>query len=134
MVSAVELNVGIICISMPSFRRFFKKFAPKLCASTSEPNSNPYDEEHTPPNRLGSRPKGSRKKKPQLDSDLFHTITKTIDTRIETVREDQDDEIGLVELKKGADDGASTKGSTRSREDMYDVYKSQHQANLPPGW
>lgn len=98
----------------------------------SESTPKQYNDDDTPPNRLESGPKGPRKKC-QVDSDLFNTITKTIDTRIVTVKDDEDDEIRLMELKKGKDE-ASIGGSTKNEEDTYDGYKRKHQANLPTSW
>ncbi|KAF2127338.1 hypothetical protein P153DRAFT_398683 [Dothidotthia symphoricarpi CBS 119687] len=118
LVSTVELNVGVICICLPSFRRFFQRFIPKLCGGTSTPDSNyrHYDDDHTP-----------RKRRIHRDSDLFNTVTKAGDTRVVTVQEDDDDEIELMELGKGTGRTASIEGSTESQQDMYEGPEQQHQ-------
>lgn len=141
MVSAVELNVGIICICMPSFRRFMQRFLPAFCGGTTHSDSyKNYDDDQTPPNRLESGPKGARaarKKKSSLDSDLLNTITKTVDTRVGvvTVKEEEEDEIRLVELQnKKKNDATGSVGSAEGQESLYSGYKKQHQGTLPSNW
>jgi hypothetical protein len=116
-----------------------QRFLPGLCGGTTNPDSKykPYDNDNTPSNRLESKSKGlkiPKKKKTTLDSDLLNTITKTVDTRVVTVKE-EDDEIRLVELKnKGNSEVATSVGSAEEQESMYSGYKKRHQDTLPNNW
>jgi hypothetical protein len=95
--SVLEINVGIICVSLPSFRRFLAHRVP-ACFGMSQNNSNPNqaDEDTTirPPKKK-SRPSSS-----MLDASLFSTtMTRTMDVGVESIGK-ADDEVRLVELKR----------------------------------
>jgi hypothetical protein len=115
-----------------------QRFLPSLCGSTIDPDSKykPYEKDHTPPIRLVSRSKGdstSRKKKSTLERDLLNTITKTVDTRVDTVKEE--DEIQLVMLRdKGLGQEVRSVGGTEEQDGMYIGYKKMHQSTLPNNW
>lgn len=112
--SVLELNVGIICICMPAFRRLLAHLIPKCFNSTQ----NEYYKDDTPNARLPSERRSGRKKS-TLSGSLFDaTIVKTIDTKVEA-RSREDDEVQLVELQKnGKKFAGSTAGSTEGQFSM----------------
>jgi len=108
--SILEINVGIICVSMPAFRRFLAQLIPK-CFGSTQNDSRPEDA--VPNARYPSSSKPSRRKKSSMNASLFNTtIMKTVDLSQETEGKEED-EVGLVELGK---DGKGAKIVTRSVE------------------
>ncbi|OAK98846.1 hypothetical protein IQ06DRAFT_337320 [Phaeosphaeriaceae sp. SRC1lsM3a] len=108
--SILEINVGIICVSMPAFRRFLAILVPKCFGSTQNDSKPKYTDEDVPNARVASG--SSRQKKSTLSGSLFNTtIMKTVDIGMESRGRD-DDEVHLVELKKGG-----AKATTRSLEE-----------------
>lgn len=120
--SVLEINVGIICICMPSFRRFLAQLVPKCFGSTQDDSKYRYYEDGTPNARLSSAKRSGRKKS-TIGGSLFDaTIVKTIDTKIEAVSR-EDDEVRLMDLQKN---GRSVAGSTTgSTEGHYGVQQPQ---------
>ncbi|KAH5398042.1 hypothetical protein HBI23_132680 [Parastagonospora nodorum] len=116
--SPLELNVGIIAMCMPAFRRFVARFLPRWFGSTlgSSANTPRYTAEAT-----------RRIKQDTLGGSLFQTtIMKTVDVSVkEEVR--GEDEVGLVDLRDG-----------RSEEDVGkkpdSLYRARHQETLPKNW
>lgn len=116
--SVLEVNVGIICICMPAFRRFMAHLMPHCFGSTQNDSKyNRYDD--GTPNAKISSGKRSGRKKSTLDGSLFNTtIMKTVDTRVEAVSK-EDDEVRLVELQKNGKSAAgSTNGSTEGPDNL----------------
>jgi hypothetical protein len=113
--SVLEVNVGIICICMPSFRRFLARIIPGCFGSTQE-----YpDSDESPNAQISSGKKSGSKKKPTLGGSLFDTtIVKTVDTKVEAVKESED-EVRLVELHRDGKNGAvSTTESAEGKASM----------------
>jgi hypothetical protein len=101
--SILEINVGIICVSMPAFRRFLAILVPKCFGSTQNDSKPKFSDDIVPNARYPSKP--TRRKKSTMNSSLFNTtIMKTVDTNMESMARD-DDEVRLVELQKN---GAKT--------------------------
>ncbi|KAF2445758.1 hypothetical protein P171DRAFT_520501 [Karstenula rhodostoma CBS 690.94] len=96
--SVLEQNVGIICICMPMFRRFFGHMFPR-CFGSSQDDSNFKYDDGTPNARISSGKRSTPKnKRSTLNGSLFETqITKTVDTRVTSTQ--LDDEVRLVELQ-----------------------------------
>ena len=113
--SVLEMNVGIICICMPSFRRFLAILVPKCFGTTANDSNYKQYEDGTPNARISSK-KRSERKRSTLDGSLFNTtIMKTIDTKVEAqIRED--DEVHLVELQKNGKNVAGSNHSGNSHE------------------
>jgi hypothetical protein len=96
--SILEINVGIICVSMPAFRRFLAQLVPNCFGSTQNDSHAKVSDEGLPNARLSK--KQTRPKKGTLNGSLFNTtIMKTVDTSMESRGRD-DDEVNLVELQK----------------------------------
>lgn len=139
--SPLELNVGIICMCMPAFRRFVARFLPSCFGSTFG-SSNPKNkyreyEDGTPNARLSSgKRSGRRAKTDTLGGSLFQTtIMKTVDTRVEeTVSEE--DEVRLMELKKNGQrlEAAESAEEISVNQKPESVYKAQHKDTLPKDW
>jgi hypothetical protein len=119
--SPLELNVGIIAMCMPAFRRFIARFLPSCFGSTFA-SSNKNTPDGTPSDRISS----ARKKQDTLGGSLFQTtIRKTVDTTIEEeVR--GEDEVGLVELGKSEEELGQDRAES--------LYKAQHRETLPKDW
>jgi hypothetical protein len=108
--SILEINVGIICVSMPAMRRFLAMLVPKCFGSTQNDSKPKYSEEGMPNSRLKTA--STRRKKSTMHASLFNTtITKTVDMSMES-RGREDDEVQLVELRK-----SGMKPTARSLED-----------------
>lgn len=73
--SNVKLNVGVICVCMPTFRPFFALILPRLCGS-AEDNSSMYGDGQGPKNPSSSGNKISKKKNTLPDSLFASTIMK----------------------------------------------------------
>lgn len=128
--SPLELNVGIVAMCMPAFRRFMARFAPSWGSSNGSKQYRGY-ENGTPNGRVSV---GRRSKKTDtFGGSLFQTnilkvsfsilvlarsrnilcehftnsAPQTVDTRIEE-KTSQDDEVQLVELRKQAKADASS--------------------------
>jgi hypothetical protein len=96
--SILEINVGIICVSMPAFRRFLALMVPKCFGSTQNDSRQKCSEEGVPNARYPS--KSSKRKKSIMNSSLFNTtIMKTVDMTIEDSAK-ADDEVQLVDFQK----------------------------------
>ena len=109
--SILETNVGVICICMPSFRRFLATLIPKLFGSTKGDSKYNKHENETPKTPHSSAKRSNKFKKSTLGGSLFDTqITKTVDTRVESA--DSDDEVQLVELQKNGQNVAPSYIST----------------------
>lgn len=110
--SILEINVGIICLSMPAFRRVLARLVPKCFGSTQDDSQPRFNDEEVPNVRYPMKP--TRRKKGTMNTSLFDTmITKTVDLSMESTARN-DDEVHLVELpKSGAKPTApSLEGST----------------------
>jgi hypothetical protein len=85
--SILEINVGIICVLVPS------------CFGSTQNDSKPkFSDDGMPNARYPSKP--TRRKKSNMNSSLFNTtIVKTVDMNMESSAMD-DDEVRLVELQK----------------------------------
>jgi hypothetical protein len=121
--SPLELNVGIICMCMPAFRRFIARFAPTCFGSTfASSNRKYYDDDDTP----GSdRRDHVRKKTDTLGGSLFQsTIVKTVDTLVE---EEGEDQVRLVELNGRGEEVGRREVSERT-------YRERHEGTLPKEW
>jgi hypothetical protein len=135
--SPLELNVGIIAMCMPAFRRFVARFLPTCFGSTFASSGKYTPNAKWTPNTIGSSGKGSkgrRAKQDTLGSSLFQTdIMKTVDTRVEEQTEDQ---VRLVELGRegGGTSGALSHGEDRSQCNSECLYKAQHEQTLPKDW
>lgn len=115
--SVLEANVGVICICMPSFRRFLATLIPKCFGTTqNDSNYNKYDD--TPNARQSTGKRSNPKfKKSTLGGSLFDTnITKTVDTRVESAG--SDDEVQLVDLQKNGRSVAPSMGSAEGQESV----------------
>ncbi|KAH7067227.1 hypothetical protein BKA63DRAFT_581933, partial [Paraphoma chrysanthemicola] len=109
--SILEINVGIMCVSMPAFRRFLARLGPQCFGSTQNDSGKPSEDE-VPNVRYPSRP--VRRKKSTMSGSLFNTTnSKTIDMTLESNTKD-DDEVRLMELQKSGANIAtqSLEGST----------------------
>jgi hypothetical protein len=96
--SILEINVGIICVSMPAFRRILAILVPKCFGSTQNDSKPKFSDDAMPNARYPSKP--TRRRKSNMNSSLFNTtITKTVDMNMESNAMD-DDEVRLVELQK----------------------------------
>lgn len=139
--SPLELNVGIICMCLPAFRRCVARFLPACFVSTLG-NSNPkYKyreyEEGTPNSHLtlGKR-SGRRAKADTLGGSLFETtIMKTVDTRVEEILSDED-EVRLMELRNNGQrpEAAESAGEISMSQKPESVYRAQHKNTLPKDW
>ncbi|KAF2635349.1 hypothetical protein P280DRAFT_484724 [Massarina eburnea CBS 473.64] len=124
--SVIEGNVGVVCVCMPSFRRFLALFIPNCFDSEENSKYTPYDDDT--PNKLSSS-KPSRKKKSTLQGSLFQTtIMKTVDTRVETERHDSDDEVRLVDLQRN---GRPAEGDHTGSLERHEPYKSPYTQHYP---
>lgn len=139
--SPLELNVGIIAMCMPAFRRFVARFLPSCFGSTFgsyTPNAKYTPEGETPDSsKKGSR--GRRRANDTLKGSLFQTtIMKTVDTRVEEVRSSED-QVRLVELEIGKD-GTTTMGKAYlqaeegSQHQAESLYKQQHERTVSKDW
>jgi hypothetical protein len=118
--SILEINVGIICVSMPAFRRFLAVIVPKCFGSTQNDSKPKFSDDGVPNSRYPSKP--TRRKKSSMNSSLFNTtIVKTVDMNTES-RPRDDDEVNLVELQKS---GAKT--TTRSSGESTADYEGLHE-------
>jgi hypothetical protein len=121
--SILEINVGIICVSMPAFRRFLAQLAPK-CFGTTEDNSDRTPGDDDTPNRLSK--KKTRPNKSMLDASLFNTtIMRTVDGDSEGIGK-ADDEIHLVELHRS--------GSKTSTQNMGGSMRGHEEEPKPPSY
>ena len=137
--SVVELNVGVFCVCMPAFRRFLAHTMPKCFGSTEDDSESIRDAARTPSQLEGSGAKKRSKKKSTLPGSLFDTtgslfettITKTVDTRVESAKPD-DDELQLVNMNRSGHSVAeSTEDGQRGAESLY---KEQHNKTIPRDW
>jgi hypothetical protein len=96
--SILEINVGIICVSMPAFRRLLALMVPKCFGSTQNDSRQKCSEEGVPNPRYPS--KSRKRKKSIMNSSLFNT---TIMNTVDMTKEDSakaDDEVQLVDFQK----------------------------------
>ncbi|KAF2020438.1 hypothetical protein BU24DRAFT_469208 [Aaosphaeria arxii CBS 175.79] len=114
--SVLEVNVGIICICMPSFRRFLARIIPG-CFGTTQADSDESGE--TPNARVSIAKRSGPKKRPTISGSLFDTaIMKTVDTKVETVK-GSDDELRLVDISRDGKNMASS--TTESAEGKFSM-------------
>jgi hypothetical protein len=126
--SNIELNVGVICICMPAFRRFLAYTLPS-CFGSKEDVMSLHDKANKPQGQSSNGKKASRKKSTLPDSLFETTITKTVDTRVSSIKP-EDDELQLV--KMGAERATASSSCSIRRQTEAEVnYKVQHQAALP---
>ena len=112
--SILEINVGILCICMPSFRRFLAGIVPCFASTTNSSNYKQYQD--GTPNVKISTGKLSSRKKSTMGGSLFDTaIMKTVDTTVETRSHHDEDEVRLVQLQKNGKSIAESTGSTESQ-------------------
>ncbi|KAF2441618.1 hypothetical protein P171DRAFT_74974 [Karstenula rhodostoma CBS 690.94] len=103
--SVLEINVGIICICMPSFPRFVSQLAPHFFGTTQR-DSCLYGDIGTP-NACG---RNGRKKNATHLSMFDMSIVKTVDMTVEAQRA-SDDEVRLVVLQQTRTGAPSSTGS-----------------------
>lgn len=95
--SVLEINVGIICVSMPAFPRIFAVLLPQCFVSTKSDSKPKFSDNDMPNSLYPSKP--FRRKKSTRNSSLFDTtIMKTVDMDAES--RPRDDEVNLVEIQK----------------------------------
>ena len=130
--SNVELNVGVICVCMPTFRRFFALILPRLCDS-AEDDSSVHGDEQGPENPSSSGKKISKKKNTLPDSLFASTIMKTVDTQVSSTKPEED-ELQLVNL-------AANNAATESNGNICNTLdaaerscKAQNKLTLPREW
>jgi len=120
--SILEINVGIICVSMPAFRRFLAQLVPK-CFGTTQNNSDPHEDDDTPNRPSKRRGKPSRS---MLDASLFNTtMARTVDDTLEGIGK-ADDEVHLVELRRS--------GSKTSTQNMDGSMRGHDEEKMPPSY
>ncbi|KAI4665574.1 uncharacterized protein J4E78_003036 [Alternaria triticimaculans] len=120
--SILEINVGIICVSMPAFRRFLAQLVPK-CFGTTQNNSDPNEDDDTPNRPSKRRGKPSRS---MLDASLFNTtMARTVDDTLEGIGK-ADDEVHLVELRRS--------GSKTSTQNMDGSMRGHDEEKMPPSY
>jgi hypothetical protein len=121
--SILEINVGIICVSMPAFRRFLAQLVPK-CFGTTQNNSDPNQDDDTPNRPSKKRSKPSRS---MLDASLFNTtMMRTVDVNLEESIGKADDEVHLVELHRS--------GSMTSTQNMNGSMRGYEEQKMPPSY
>ncbi|KAE9982122.1 hypothetical protein EG328_011227 [Venturia inaequalis] len=95
--SVLEINVGIICVSMPAFPRIVAVILPQCVVSTQSDSKPKFSDDDMPNSLYPSKP--FRRKKSTMNSSLFDTtIMKTVDMDAES--RPRDDEVNLVEIQK----------------------------------
>lgn len=116
---------------MPAFRRFLAHTLPS-CFDTKENSLSLRAEASKPQDSSSNGNKGSKKKSTLPDSLFQTTIMKTVDTRVSSLKP-EDDELQLVEM--GAERlTASSSCSLRGQTEAEVIYKAQNQATLPKDW
>lgn len=100
--SVLEINVGIICICMPSFPRFVSHLAPHFFGTTHR-ESRLYGEAATS-NAYGRNGMKSNAKRMGM---FEMSIVKTVDMTVEAQRA-SDDEVRLVVLQQNRRSGPSS--------------------------
>ncbi|TLD14785.1 Actin cytoskeleton-regulatory complex protein [Venturia nashicola] len=96
--SVLEINVGIVCVSMPAFPKFLVLLVPKCFGSKKNDSEPEFGNDVVSNPRFP--PKPTRRKKSTRNSSLFNsTMMKTMDLRAESGS--RDDEVNLVGLQKG---------------------------------
>lgn len=139
--SVVELNVGVFCVCMPAFRRFFAHTMPRCFGTTEDDSGSIRDAARTPSQLERSGSKKPRNKKSTLPASLFNTngsmfqsaITKTVDTRVESSKPD-DDELQLVELGQAGNHGSVAESTEDGQRGAESLYKEQHSRTIPKDW
>jgi hypothetical protein len=130
--SVVELNVGIFCVCMPSFRRFFAHAMPGCFGSTEADSESVRNAARTPSQLGESGPKKIGKKKSTLPDSLFATtMNKTGDVRVESTKPD-DDELQLMVLHKSHNSVAESAEDVRREADS--LYKDSYETTVPKRW
>ncbi|KAG9191047.1 hypothetical protein G6011_09135 [Alternaria panax] len=120
--SILEINVGIICVSIPAFRRLLAQIFPK-CFGTTENNSDRTPADDDTPNRLSR--KKSRSNKSMLDISLFNTtVMRIVDVNLEGIGKAYD-EVHLVELHR-----SEPKISTQNMDESARRHEDQKQLPL----
>jgi hypothetical protein len=95
--SNVELNVGVICICMPTLRRFLAHALPRCFGSTEDAATLPA-EVNVRTIQSSAKNKGSKKKSTLPDSLFRTTIVKTVDSQVSSAKPEED-EIQLMGLE-----------------------------------
>jgi hypothetical protein len=130
--SNVELNVGVICVCMPTFRRFFALILPRLCGS-AEGNLSIHGDGQGPKDPSSSGKKISKKKNTLPDSLFVSTIMQTVDTRVSSMNP-EDDELQLFDLVTD-NAAAESNGSICNTLNVVErSYKAQNKLTLPREW
>jgi hypothetical protein len=130
--SVVELNVGVFCVCMPSFRRFLAHTMPK-CFGTTEDDAEPTRDGGPLANQFGEAgKKRASKKKSTLPGSLFDTtLVKSIDTRTEPPKLD-DDELQLVDMGQGGNSVAESVEDIQR--ETHSLYKEQNDTMFSRAW
>jgi hypothetical protein len=121
--SNVELNVGVIWICMPAFRRFLAYTLPS-CFVSKRDRISLHDKASKAQRQSSNGNKGNKKKGTLPDSLFQTTIMKTVDTRVFSIKP-EDDELQLVEMvaeRATASSSCSVRGHTGAEVS----YKAQH--------
>lgn len=86
------------------------------------------------PKGASSIKKKASKKRSTLPDSLFATtVVKTVDTRISSVRAEEDEEQ-LVEMEMDKSTAGSFVGDSQTASEPERTYKAQHQSALPKEW
>jgi hypothetical protein len=126
--SVVELNVGVFCVCMPAFRRFLAHAMPtRFGFGFSD------DDAACTPSELGDLDaKNVNKRKGTLPRSLFETnAIKTVDTRMETERPDED-QWQLVAVGQRGPNTNSIAGSTEDGQSRPDSFHIQQLNKTTP--
>lgn len=121
--SVLEVNIGIMCICMPSFSRFLNQVAPSIFtgqsvtigggSSHAGPKGSRSSSVFGAPRFPLMRFSFGKKKKNHLDLSFWDaTIIKTVDMTVEAVRA-EDDHVRLVILKQGRGQVVRSGGCSR---------------------
>jgi hypothetical protein len=120
---------------MPAFRRFLAHALPRCFASTEDDAASIREAVRTPSQLGGSGAKKGSKRKSTLPSSLFDTtMNKTVDTRVEATKPD-DDELQLVAMEASGQGSNSVADSTEgARRGSDSLYNHQQTKAMPRDW
>jgi hypothetical protein len=122
--SPLELNVGIIAMCMPAFRRFVARFAPTCFGSKFNSSNRKYYEGDTI-GSSGKRVSGNKGKNDTLGGSLFQsTVVRTVDGR---GGEEGGDQVRLVEL-------SGSRGEVGKTEVPENAYRERSGGMSPRKW
>jgi hypothetical protein len=123
--SPLELNVGIIAMCMPAFRRFVARFAPTCFGSKFNSSNRKYYEGDTI-GSSGKRVSGNKGKNDTLGGSLFQsTVVRTVDGGL--VGEEGGDQVRLVEL-------SGSRGKVGKTEVPENAYRERSGGMSPRKW